>query len=129
MFMDRRIKILAVAILTFCAACHSPVGDRDHRVVHQGEDAFLTVPSGDVFVALDRTDSSRVQAAAAARDTATLENMVTGNKALRVPADTAVKVLEDSDRDRKVRITEGAFAGKSGWVDFQFLRPPNRTDR
>jgi len=122
--------LLPLAFAVMCVACHEPVEDREHHVVHRGEMAKLTVKGGDsVYLAVERGDGYHVQEALSDKNTAKLEEMVSAGKAIKVAAGTMVKVLTDSYNERRVEVAEGPLAGKSGWVVWENLRSLDRTDR
>lgn len=95
----------------------------DH-ILHTGEIAVIKNPSGgSVWLAVDKKDCYALSAAMSAGDSARLQALATGQAAFAVPDGTFVKVLSRTDSRHRVQVTDGALAGKPGWVEFQYLRP------
>ena len=48
--------------------------------------------------------------------------MLVSDRVLSVPADTRVKVIERKWSKTRVRILEGDFAGRAGWVPYEWVK-------
>jgi len=97
---------------------------KSEHMLHKGEIAVLKVPDGrSVWLALDKNDCSSVNNAMAQKDSARLKLLEDNQTAFAVPAGTFVKVVGQSVSRQRVEVLDGPLAGKSGWVEFQYLRP------
>lgn len=85
--------------------------------VKVGENAHLTI-SGDnpVLVAINKSYYDEMMKLVAVRDTMGIAQMSLDGKVLLVDKNTAVKVIDASYFSSEVRINEGKYIGKSGWV-------------
>jgi len=95
-----------------------------NHILHTGEIAVLQSPaSGSVWLAVDKKDCYALSAAMSAGDAARLQTFAAARSAFAVPAGAFVKVLGRTDSRHRVQVTDGAFAGQPGWVEFEYLRP------
>lgn len=95
-----------------------------HHSPYIGETAVLTIAGSEaVWLALDKNDCYAINVAMAGKDAAQLRGCADANTAFAVPAGTFVKVTGESASRNKVKILDGPLAGKTGWVEFQYLRP------
>lgn len=100
------------------------------HVVHRGEVAYVSAPSGDkVWVSADRDRAYDIQVAMTKSDTASLEKLEAAGAAFAVTTGTQVKILSESSNKRRIEILDGPLAGKSGWVVFEYLRLPKRGEQ
>ena len=96
----------------------------EQHVVHTGETAVLrSTAAQEIWLANDKRHCYSLQVAMTSRDSASLKNSETRNEAFAVPAGTQVKVIGESVSARQVEIVDGPMKGKSGWVEFEYLRP------
>jgi hypothetical protein len=97
-------------------------GETDHTRV--GRTAHLASPSGgEVWVALDRRDTYKLQQAMVRRDQAALDDAVARKTAFAVAAGAEVRVVGSNVSRREVEILEGPHTGMRGWVEFDLLQP------
>lgn len=95
----------------------------DHNL-YLGEIAVLRAQGSDsVWLALKKEDCSSMNVAMASGDLARLRGCEDSQTALSVPAGTQVKVIGESVSRKHVRVLDGPLAGRSGWVEYQYLRP------
>lgn len=128
-----KLNIVAVVIGVFVVALMigrywnlKPETKLDH-VVHPGETAVAEgrgAPA--VWVASEAALTYGLQAAAARGDEAMLKNAQAGNKAFPLEAGAQVRVTGDSGSKRSIEVLTGPNAGKTGWVEFECLRPLKR---
>lgn len=91
----------------------------------RGETAILTVHAGNtVWLARNKEDCHALQAAMTSEDAAHLKACEDNQTAFAVPSGSKVKVLAASISRRQVEVLEGPLAGRVGWVEHEFLRPP-----
>lgn len=93
-------------------ATHSP-GSETHL--------FLTGQDS-ITVAIDERALGELLTALASRDSGALDAIVGSGRAVRVPNDTAVRVLEMGTGKVRVRILEGSHTMADGWVPERWLR-------
>ncbi len=124
------MRFALLLLLPILAACHKPVESRLVHVPHLGDSAVLwRRDTGPVYLAVQRKDAYQVQMAIARNDIGQLDSLVHSNTAFAVPAGTVVQVTGEFSESRQVLLQEGPMAGKSGWVEWEFLRsapPPGR---
>jgi hypothetical protein len=95
----------------------------DHRLL-KGETAVVTSPRGNsVWLALDKNDCYSINVAMSRSDLTRLKGCEDNRTAFAVPAGTFVRVTGESVGRVRVQVIDGPFAGKQGWVEFQYLRP------
>ena len=96
----------------------------EQHIVHSGETAVLATAEGpQVWLAKDKRHCYSLQVAMSSKDAVGLKNYETRDEAFPVPAGTQVKVIGESISTRQVQINDGPLAGKTGWVEFEYLRP------
>lgn len=96
----------------------------ERHIVHTGETAVLTIPEGEqIWLANDKRHCYSLQVAMTNKDAAALKNAETRGEAFPVAKGTQVKVIGEAVSARHVQVTDGAMTGKSGWVEFEYLRP------
>lgn len=118
----RGMWILTVLAL---AGCHPPMETKARHFVHSGEPAILTVEGQQrAFMALAKEDAHLLAKAVDQKDAAGTRAMVKNGKALELENGTAVKVLSESYNERKIEVTDGPERGRTGWVPFEWLKPP-----
>jgi hypothetical protein len=92
--------------------------------LHPGEAALVTSKVGDrVWVAANQKDCYGINIAMVKKDAGALKAFEDTGAAMAVPLNTLVKVLWQSESRVKLEVSEGAFAGKQGWVEFEYVRP------
>jgi hypothetical protein len=100
-----------------------PESKYDH-ILLKGETAVLTIQGSDaVWLAFNKDDCYSMNVAMAHKDSAHLRGCEDAATAFAVPAGTFVKVIGASVSRKHVQVLDGPLAGKSGWVEFQYLRP------
>lgn len=88
-----------------------------------GSETQLNLPSQDsVVVALDEKGLDAVVGALVSKDKTALDALVASSKALRVPNNTRVRVIEIGTGKIKVRILEGEHLMADGWVPERWLK-------
>lgn len=75
-----------------------------------------------VIVAVDEKALDQIVSALSGRDTAALDALVSSGRAMRVPNNTSVRVLETGSGKTKVRILEGEHVLLDAWVPERWLR-------
>lgn len=100
-----------------------------NRVVRSGEAAILQSGGPPVWICVRKEDSYRMQQAMTAGDLLFLQGAARDGSAFPADAGTRVKVLAASVDKRRIQIEEGPQAGKSGWVEFEYLRPAKPYER
>jgi len=81
-----------------------------------GQDGRVVVDSGSVVVCVSPQAYERFVKMAVANDTLGMSNLTAQGGAFLVPSGTRVRVIDRRLERREVRILEGPFAGRSGWV-------------
>lgn len=101
-----------------------------NHVVQKNETAILVNASGSpVWLCLRKEDAYRMQQAMVAGRTAELQDAADANTAFPVESGVAVKVLGASVDKRYVQVQSGPQIGKTGWVEFEYLRPARPFER
>ncbi|MCK5320257.1 hypothetical protein KAJ61_02610 [Candidatus Parcubacteria bacterium] len=105
----------------------------ENEIIYIGDEAIIK--NGAELVLLGRTkdDFSELQKISLAKDTFGLAQMMEAERIFEVKSGTKIKLLDsetslldyNSDK-RQVRILEGPQIGKSGWVNYDFVK--NATD-
>jgi hypothetical protein len=57
------------------------------------------------------------------KDSAQLRAFEENKTAFAVPAGTFVRVMGEAGSRDRVEVIDGSFAGRTGWVEFDYLRP------
>ena len=120
-----RMRALPIAaIFALLSAGCRPVHDTEAtHITHAGETAVLeNHAEAWVYVALDKEPVHNLARAVETKDQQAIDEMIRARQALRVPAHTAVRVLRESFNERLVKIEEGASAGTSVWVPYEWLK-------
>jgi hypothetical protein len=100
------------------------------HVVRKGETAALVVPGGGpVWVSRNKEDAYPFQVAMTKGDFAFLEEAYAKGSVFPVPSGTQVQVVQASVDKRQIKVLEGEHTGKTGWVEFELLRPLKRGER
>lgn len=93
------------------------------HTIHRGEIVTLASTNlSTVWLAADSDDAYAFQTAMLKGDTKTLEAAEKAGKAIAVAAGSQARVLAESVSRRQVVVLDGAYAGKSGWVEYELLR-------
>jgi hypothetical protein len=96
----------------------------ERHVVHKGEVAVLIpLGSAQVWLAHDKRHCYSLQVSMTNNDTAALKNSEARGESFPVPTGAQVKVVDESVSARKIEFVDGPLAGRSGWVEFEYLRP------
>jgi hypothetical protein len=74
-----------------------------------------------LLVAIDRAALDEFTKVSVAKDYYGLGQLIASGRLFEVPAGTRVLVIDSSVFSRKVRIMEGASAGQSGWLAYEFV--------
>lgn len=96
------------------AGSGSQHGDSEARLYLAGRDS--------VMLALDEKAWAEMIAALSRRDEPALDSLTESNSVLKVENDTRVRVLQTKSDQIKVRILEGPYVMKEGWVGERWLR-------
>jgi hypothetical protein len=118
-----RLAIASVLMLALCGC--SPVTEtRERHAVHQGETAVLAHGTWSTLpVALSKDTVHRLTRAAEIQDQSIIKDLIDRGRAVEVSANTRVRVIGDSYNERQVRLEDGPYAGKTGWVPYEWLKP------
>ena len=122
------IPILA-ALAVVSLGCHPPLETKEKHYVHAGEQAVLSgagQPQHTTFVAVAKENAHALARAVGQKDTVTLEKMVKDGAVLEIENGTPVKVTAESFNERQVQILDGLQRGRTGWVPFEWLSPPQK---
>ena len=126
-----------VALLTTCYFCARADHELEHSIqslrapasssegsVSVGEVGQLRRGSSrSILVAVDETALARLTQLAVAGDERGMAMLALQGRAFLVPQGTHVRVIDSGFGKREVRIEEGPMAGRSGWVDTEFVVP------
>lgn len=114
-----------LSVLLFCllvCACGRARQAAVLNIVHTGDFAVVTHGSAaEVPLAIAKSDAHSLARAFETRDTKAVKAMVAAGRVLMVPARTHVRVTSESYNERRVEITDGPQAGRTGWVPFEWL--------
>lgn len=89
-----------------------------------GEMAVLRIQGGEnVWLAQSTDDCYSLNVAMMHKDSDSLRRFTDEHAAFPVPAGTRVKVIGESGSRKHVQIVDGPLAGKTGWVEFEYVRP------
>ncbi|HKP12123.1 MAG TPA: 6-pyruvoyl-tetrahydropterin synthase-related protein [Blastocatellia bacterium] len=75
-----------------------------------------------VYVAADEQALPELLGALAAKDAAGVDRLLNSDRVLRLPNNTGVEVVEVAAGRLKVRLTEGKYAMRTGWVVDRWVR-------
>jgi hypothetical protein len=103
-------------------AANHVVRANEIAVVVNGNDAT-------VWLCANKEDAYEMQKAMTAGDVASLQQAAGRKAAFPVAAGVRVKVLTASVDKRHVQIVEGPQEGKTGWLEFEYLRPARAQER
>ena len=128
-----KIKVVGVVLGVFFVAWMigrywdlKPETKLDH-VVRPGETAVAEGHgSALIWVAAEAGLTYELHAATARGDQEFLRKAQTGGKAFPIEAGARVKVTGDSGSKRHIDVLSGPATGKTGWVEFECLRPLGR---
>jgi hypothetical protein len=128
-----KLNIVAVVIGVFIVALMigrywnlKPETKLDH-VVQPGETAVAEGRGASaIWVAAEAGMTYDLQAAAARGDGAMLRTAQAANKAFPLEDGAQVRVTGDNGSKRRIEILTGPQTGKTGWVEFECLRPLQR---
>lgn len=96
----------------------------ERHIVHTGETAVLGAAGAErVWLAHDKRHCYSLQVAMTNKDRASLSNSEQRGDAFSVPAGSQVRVTAEAVSARQIQILDGPDAGKTGWVEFEYLRP------
>jgi hypothetical protein len=128
-----KIKVLFVVVGAFVIAYMigtywdlKPETKYDH-VVQSGETAVLTAAkSPTVWIAVQSRDAYEIQVAMSKNDESFLREAGAKQTAFPLAVGVRVKVTGESSNRRRIEILDGPMTGKTGWVEFEYLRPLRR---
>lgn len=128
-----KLNIVAVVIGVFIVALMigrywnlKPETKLDH-VVQPGETAVAEGHgTAVVWVAAEAGLTYDLHAATARGDEAVLRKAEAENKAFALEVGAQVRVAGDSGSKRRIEVLTGPNTGKTGWVEFECLRPLKR---
>lgn|GEM_PF-1222941 len=128
-----KIKVVGVVLGVFFVAWMvgrywnlKPETKLDH-VVTPGETAAAEgLGSTRVWVATEAGMTYELRAATARGDQEFLRKAEADGKAFSIEAGARVKVTGDSGSKRRIDVLSGPATGKTGWVEFECLRPLGR---
>jgi 6-pyruvoyl-tetrahydropterin synthase-like protein len=126
------IVVAAIAVMTTRRSgprdTHSPAaGSTDKPAARgslsPGSESHLYLPGQDsVIVAVDEKALDQIVTALSGRDTSGLDALVDSGRAMRVPNNTAVRVVEIGTGKTKVKMLEGEHMMIDAWVPERWLR-------
>lgn len=125
------LVIIAVFVIAFAVGQSwklKPETAANH-VVEKGETAILQSSGSPIWVCARKDDTYRMQQAMTAGDRLFLQSATEAGNAFQVDGGTKVKVLTASVDKREIRVEDGPQAGKTGWVEFEYLRPAKPYER
>ncbi len=128
-----KLNIFAVVVGVFLVALMigrywnlKPETKYDH-VVYTGETAVAEGHGGPVvWVATNASMTYDLHAATAKGDEAALRKAEAAKQAFALEAGARVRVTGDSGSKRRIEVTSGPQTGRTGWVEFECLRPLGR---
>lgn len=100
-----------------------------NHVVKKGEIAILQSGGSPVWLCLREDEAYRMQQAMTNGDMTFLHSAAAAGTAFPVDSGTRVKVMAASVDKRQIQVEDGPQAGKSGWVEFEYLRPAKPFER
>ncbi len=116
----RLLLSICLLIPLSLAACHLS----NRPAFSAGSEAYLKGDSEAVPVAVDLDSLTRLKQSVQANNEGGMRELISDNRILAVPHNTKVIVLEaHDDTAYKVRILEGDFAQRVGWVYMIWLSP------
>jgi hypothetical protein len=96
----------------------------ERHVVHVGETAVLTAEGAErIWLSNHKRNCYSLQVAMTNKDQASLNNAVERGEAFAIAAGSQVRVKSESVSAREIEVLDGPAAGKTGWVEFEYLRP------
>jgi hypothetical protein len=131
-----KLRVLLVIIAFFVVAF--AVGQRwklkpetaANRAVQRGEIAVLVNSNNaPVWLCLRKEDAYPMQEAMTTGNVSFLERAASERGAFALEAGERVKVLEESVDKRRVEVQAGPHAGKTGWLEYEYLRPVRSYER
>lgn len=126
------LVIIGFFIVAFAVGQHwklKPESAVNH-VVRTNETAILQrAGNAPVWLCLRKEDAYPMQQAMVAGRAAELQEAADANTAFPVESGAMVKVLGASVDKRFVQVQTGPQSGKSGWVEFEYLRPARPFER
>jgi hypothetical protein len=92
------------------------------RSVHIGEEGILNSGGELVPVAIDQAAFDEFTKARVANDQEGMVQMIAQGYIFSVDKNTKVRVIDSQMFIRKIRILEGNFQGKAGWVASEYIK-------
>ena len=127
-----KIKVVVVVLGVFFVAWMigrywhlKPETKLDH-VVQPGETAAEGHGSAFIWAATEAGMTYELHAATARNDEALLKQAESSGRAFAIGVGARVKVTGESGSKRRIEVLSGPAAGKTGWVEFECLRPLGR---
>ncbi|MBA7670164.1 hypothetical protein ES703_78308 [subsurface metagenome] len=102
----------------------SPEVDNSPRRLFTGERGYLHSGVGQVVLGVDKKTLKEMNAAVIAKDTFGLDKLIKSGRIFTVPDGTKILMLDSgwSFLVEKVRILDGKYRGKAGWVPYERVR-------
>lgn len=95
------------------------------RSVEIGDTCILNGGGSMNIIGTNKEDLKALDKAAIAGDKQAVIEMYYQGRAFAVPSGTKVLFIDSSWAGRKIRILEGDYKGKSGWVSRDYIQPVN----
>jgi hypothetical protein len=123
-FLFISVVALVVGYFSFCSGnSPSTQSTQDSRHVGIGENARLSTGSpGQIPVAMDTEALDALNKAAAAKDEIGYRELFANGRMFAVDENTKVLVIDSGIFKTQIRILEGPYSGKSGWVPFEWVK-------
>ncbi|MCX6631764.1 MAG: hypothetical protein NTW28_29500 [Candidatus Solibacter sp.] len=121
--MQRNARAVVLAAL-ISASCHPVIETPENHIVHKGETAMV-VQAGrsTAVVAISKNAAHQLSPALNVKDQIAVDRLISEGKAFELANRTIVKVERESFNEREVRVLDGPFKGRTGWVPFESLKP------
>jgi len=110
----KKIFLLLVVLLLSCGQTQERISIGDNGIVDSGGNIAI--------ICLDQATHNDYINAIMANDKIGIVALALAGKAFPVDSGTRVKVIDLELGKRKVRIMEGKYSGRAGWVSKEILR-------
>jgi len=110
----KRICLLFVVLLLSCGQAQERISIGDNGIVDSGGNIAI--------ICLDQSTHDDYVNALISDDKIGIVALAIAGKAFPVDSGTRVKVIDLESGKRKVRIMEGKYSGRAGWVSKEIVR-------
>lgn len=108
--------------LTYFNTKHIEIKNKSIEPISIGDTAVITNNTSTTFLATTKDNYEIMRKAVVANDNIGLTNMVFSGSLFMVEANTKCLLLDISYPMRQVRIMEGTYFGKAGWVCYECVK-------